>query len=419
MGKYWVWLLAILMGWSVYVSAKEDLLIPHRDVLVRDPTLTLRSVVAAAIHQYPRSHVVKALEEESGAWQKRTKGLLAGPVMLGATYSGDQIGDDTGQWSIDTDLTFMIWKWGQRAAAKQVAGRAARHAQFYRRALGLQVAGLVREALWDLQLKKVDYETARKVLAVNQQLTDAVRKRVEVGDLPRTDLLLAETHLLQRRAEAVASEAEWMHARRRYLNLTRLERAPVSFTESLSDKQAIDLEHPLLAAVTARLEEEKARVEWTKYESDTGNQQVYFTVGSHHEHTERGGQTINGMVANLTVPFGGGNYQAPNVASVRTALAEAEAERGELFRRLERELHEAEHALEIAQVQKAQAEARHKLAAENLELGRKAFAAGEMNLIDLLKIQLMAQAALRDLEAWRVKAEREVARYNQAVGEMP
>ncbi|HHJ37905.1 MAG: hypothetical protein AXA67_07895 [Methylothermaceae bacteria B42] len=419
MGIVTAWIMVLLMGWSASVYAEEALLMPHHDELTYDPALTLGDVVAATEKVYPRSHLVSALEEESSAWRKRAGGLLAGPVMLGATYSGDQVGDDTGQWSIDTDLTFMIWKWGQRAAAKQVAGQAVRYAQAYRRALKLQVAGLVREALWDLQMKKVDYETARNVLAVNQQLTDVVRKRVEAGDLPRTDLLLAQTHLLQRRSEAVAAEAEWMHARRRYLNLTRMDRAPASFAETLTDRKAIGLDHPLLAAITAKLEEEKARAEWTKFESDTGNQQVYFTVGSHHEHTERGGQTINGMVANLTLPFGGGTYQAPNIASARTALAEAEAERGDLFRRLERDLHEARHALEIARVQKQQAEARHQLAAENLALGRKAFEAGEMNLIDLLKIQLLAQEAQRDLEAWRVKAKSAVAQYNQTVGELP
>ncbi|GAB4354676.1 MAG: TolC family protein [Methylohalobius sp. ZOD2] len=397
----------------------DSLLIPHVDELEYDPALTLGEVVQTTVTHFPRTHLARAFDEEARAWDRRANGWLAGPTLFGVTYSGDQVGDDSGQWSLDTDLTFMIWKWGQRAAAEEVAGEAARYARHYRKALHLQVAGSVREALWDLELKRVTYETADQVLAVSEKLTEAVRKRVDAGDLPRTDLLLAKTDFLQHRSRAMSAEAEWMHARRRYLNLTRIDRAPADFEEALSAKQSISVEHPLLAAASARIEEEKARLRFTRFESDTGNQQIYFSVGSRHEHTTRGGPSLNGIAANLTVPFGGGTYQAPNVAAVRTALAEAETRRGELYRKLERDLHEAEHILQVDRVQLEQAKTRRQLAESNLDLSRKAFEAGEMNLIDLLKVQVFAQEALRDAQRWRVQVQRDIARYNQAVGELP
>lgn len=408
-----------LMIWIDVAGAEDDLLIPHRDVLVYDRDLTLAEVIETTVENFPKSQLAKALKAEADAWQRRAKGFLAGPVMLGTTYNGDQVGDDSGHWLIATDLTFMIWKWGQRHAASLMAGQATRYAQLYRQALTLQVAGMVREALWDLQLKRVDYQTSKKVLALSDKLTAAVRRRVAVGDLPRSDLLLAETDLLERQSEAVTAEAEWMHARRRYLNLVRMDRAPAQFEESLGERKAITADHPLLAAASARIDEEKARAQWTRYESDTGNQQIYFSVGSTHEHSERGGQTDHGIAANLTVPIGGGSYQAPNVAEIRTAVAEAEAQRGELYRSLEQDLHEAEHNLLVAQNQSQRAQERQRLAQTNLELSRKAFAAGEMDLIDLLKIQLMAQQAERDRAQWQVREKLGIARYNQTIGILP
>jgi len=401
------------------VWAGEDLLVPHVDELRYDPNLSLGEVVEAALLNFPRTRLADAYQERARAWDRRSGGILAGPVMLGASYNGDQVGDDSGNWGIDTELTFMIWKWGQKQAASQVAEQATRFAGQYHRALALQVAGLVREALWDLKKKHSDYEILRKVYRFSDQLTEAVRKRVESGDLPRTDLLLAETDLLKHRAEALSAEAEWMHARRRYLNLTRLNKAPEAFEETLSDINAINADHPLLTAVSAKIEELTALVRWSRYESDTGNQQIYFTIGSFHQHAQKGGPTTHGLSASLTIPFGGGGYQAPNVAEHSVSLAEAEVERGELKRRLERDLHEAEHNLQVDRVQLEAAETRRQLARRNLDLAHQAFRAGEMSLIDLLKLQVMTQTAIRDARRWQIQVKHDVARYNQAVGVLP
>ncbi|HEB77293.1 MAG TPA: TolC family protein [Methylothermaceae bacterium] len=408
-----------LLGAAIAGRTQENLLVSHFDELRYDPALTLAEVVEATLANFPRRRLISAFRQEARAWQRRADGLLAGPVMLGTTYSGDQVGDNTGAWNIDTDLTFMLWKWGQRSSAGQVAQLAARHAALYQKALALQVAGLVREALWDLRLKRIRYQTARKILAVEERLVAAVRRRVEAGDLARSDLLLAETDLLQRRAEAVTAEAEWMHARRRYLNLTGMNRAPERFIETRSEIGSITEEHPLLIAAGARVEELKAKVRWSRFESDTGNQQIYLSIGSRHAHAERGGPTTHGIGANLTIPFGGGRYQAPNVAAEAVALAEAEAERAELKRRLQRELHEAEHALQVDAVQLEAAETRRRLAEQNLKLARQAFRAGEMALIDLLKIQKLAQEALQDARYWHVRLQQDEARYNQVVGVLP
>ncbi len=398
---------------------EEKLLVPHFDELIYDPDLSLSEVVETTLADFPRTFLAQAFTEEAEAWRRRAHSFLPGPVALAGNYSGDRIGDNTGNWAIDTELIFPLWKWGQQAVANQVTETATHYAQAYRRGLRLEVAGLVREALWDLKLREVEYAAAREVLALSERLLMQVRRRVEVGDLARADLLLAETDFLKARTEAVAAEAEWMHARQRYRNLTRIERAPANFEETLKPKPTISPDHPLIFALTVRIEEEQARMQYTRYEADVGDQQILLSLGSRHEHVARGGESLNSIHARLSIPIGGGAYQAPNVAAVRTALAEIEAQRGELFRRLEQELHEAEHLLEVDQVQVEQAEMRRKLAKTNLELSRKAFAAGEMDLIDLLKVQVMAQEALRDAERWRVKVKRDIARYNQVVGELP
>ena len=407
------------IGWAEgrLPAFPETAIVPHFDALVYDPKLSLSEAVEMALANFPRAVTLKAFGEEAKAWQRRAGSVFPGPLALAGDYNG-ATGDNAGNWAISTELIFPLWKWGQQATAQRVTEKALEYAEAYGRGLRLEVAGLVREALWELKLKEVEYAAARKILELSERLFAQVKRRVEVGDLPRTDLLLAETDLLKLKSEAVAAEAELMHARWRYRNLTQSDKAPADFEEVLKRKP-LTPEHPLIFALTLKIEEEQARMQYARYEADVGDQQILFSVGSHHEHVARGGEILNSLNARLSIPLFGGGYQAPNVAAIRVAVAELEAQRAETYRQLERDLHEAEHLLQVDQIQLEQAEIRRKLAEANLELSRKAFEAGEMDLIDLLKVQVMAQEALRDAERWQVQVKRDVARYNQVVGELP
>ncbi len=51
-------------------------------------------------------------------------------------------------------------------------------------AVKLRVAGLVRNALWNIALANLSYEQAKTELAITDQLLAKVQRRVELGDLP-------------------------------------------------------------------------------------------------------------------------------------------------------------------------------------------------------------------------------------------
>ena len=51
----------------------------------------------------------------------------------------------------------------------------------------MEVAGLVRDALWTLRLMENRRELARQIYEVAEKLTAVVRRRVELGDLARAE----------------------------------------------------------------------------------------------------------------------------------------------------------------------------------------------------------------------------------------
>ena len=90
-----------------------------------------------------------------------------------------------------------------------------------------------------------------------------------------------------------------------------------------------------------------------------------------------------------------------------------------MLRRLEQGLHEAEHELDVDRVELSLAEERQSLSEQYFRMSRIGFQAGEIQLIDLLRIQSRTEAAIRNARERSIRLERDIARYNQAVGELP
>ena len=121
----------------------------------------------------------------------------------------------------------------------------------------------------------------------------------------------------------------------------------------------------------------------------------------------------------VTVPFGGSAHLAPQVAAVNVELNRLIAEREQLSRDLEQAHHEAEHNLEVNRVELGIANELKQVAEDHLKMTQASFSVGEINLMDLLRIQSRTQQAVLNAKQRSVMLQRDIALYNQAVGVTP
>jgi outer membrane protein TolC len=121
----------------------------------------------------------------------------------------------------------------------------------------------------------------------------------------------------------------------------------------------------------------------------------------------------------VTVPFGGSAHLAPHVAAANVELNKLLAEREQLFRDLDQAHHEAEHNLEVNRVELVIANNLQQVAEEHLKMTQLSFSVGEINLMDLLRIQSRTQQAVLNAKQRAVTLQRDIAFYNQAVGVTP
>ena len=410
-------LLLLCVGLWLGAGYAEELMVDHLDPLPYDEKLSLKQVVDATFEKYPQGSMIGALKDESQALTRRTDSLIAGYPMIYLQWIDDRLLSNQGVMQIQTGYQIPIWMWGQRSASRQVAEEAEKSANQFSIALKHEIAGLVRESLWNLLLMENRRGLAQQVYDLSKQLFATVQRRVELGDLARSDELMAESDLLDKKSQLTLAEAEVMHARKAYMNLTRLDRAPKLFEEKRSSTAEIQEQHPAIAAANAVIERAQAEVEFTRL-SKQGNQPSIL-IGTQNERFEGQSNINNETNLVLQIPIGGDSWNAPFVAQANVALTQKVADRAGLMRRLEKALHEAEHNLEVDRATLEIANQRKAIAETHLNMSRLAFEAGEIQLIDYLKIQATSQAAIRDAMERAIMVQRDTAFYNQVVGIVP
>ncbi len=408
-------LVLILLAVDVAIAEPKPT-VSHNDPIEIDNTLTLTKVVDLSIEKFPDMAWVQSLEDEATALKERGESWTAGPAQAGLRYQNMTSGT---VHYVDATVQVPLWNIGQRDAEKERGIRAGNNADLQSKATKLRVAGLVRAALWDIDLQKIRYDQAQAEIDIYEQLLAKVERRVELGDLPRADLLLAQTELLQKLATFTQAEAELMHARKRYSNITQLTKAPAEYKEKLSPIKKVEFSHPAFVAVNGEIERKQAEINALKL---VGSGQTNVTVGVNSDRTQnndpRSNKTESFNIA-VNIPFGGEQHFHPQIAALNVELNRLIADREQLFRSLELAQHEAEHNLEVNQAELEISDEMKKIAEQHLKMMQLSFSVGEISLMDLLKTESRTQQAILNAKERALMIERDIALYNQAVGVMP
>lgn len=401
---------------AVPCLAKDFQIVEHYDSISIDPQLTLTDVVDITLQEHPEGKLIPAMEQEVEALRRRGDSWLAGAPSASFYYVDDTLGADIGKREIDADMEFPLWNWGQRSAGQHLAESAKIASGLRVEVIKLRIAGWVREALWGITLEENRHEMALKAYEVSKKLVNTVKRRVELGDLPKSDLLLAQSELLQKKTELVNAEAEKMHSRKHYSSLTLLEKIPAEYSEEQSQSHDITSQHPVLTMMGAMIKRKKAELNWVKSE---GSGQTILALGAKSERDSREEDSITGMSVAINVPFGGSAHLAPDIAEANLELTEALAQRDQMYRSLEKAMHKAEHVVEIDKSTLNISEEKEKIAREHYKMAKLSFDSGEINLMDLLKIQARTYDAIKEASENAIKLQRDIAFYNQAVGVLP
>jgi len=407
--------LCLIIGFGS-VRAEEETIVGHVDLIIPDAQLSLSGLITQTVEKYPDFALIEALHQESETLHERGSSWVSGAPQISAIYKDDFAGSQLGAYEFDGSVQVPVWNWGQRDAGLQLAEQAKQNAGNQLTLVNLKVAGLVRASLWRIKLEDLRYDMAKKIFAISNQLLNTVQRRVELGDLPRSDFLLAQSELLEKKVNLIHREAEVMHARKAYYFLTQTHKIPANIEETQSTQLSISEQHPALIAVNTKIAKKKAELEWIK---SAGSGKTTVSIGGVSERGAILDIPINSISFGVNIPFGGAAFLAPKIAAANRQYIAAEAEKMHLYRALLAQLHEAEHELEVEVIELDISKQLNANAKEHLKMANLSFSAGEINLTDFLRVQTRAHNAIKKAQESGLRLQRNIAFYNQAVGVMP
>jgi len=337
----------------------------------------------------------------------------------GDWYGGARAGTGT---ETEIGLSVPLWMPGQRGAARAAAGADVAWAEANLAQARLDVAGRVREAAWEIAARQATQEQVRAKVGFLAKLATDVERRVTAGDLARSDALAARADQLAAEAELADAERELHDSVARWKVLTGLETLPDA--SEIENESHADVDSLLARAgtppslVAAEKAVQRAEAELKAVRRSLGTPPE-LTLGAKDEADGPGAVGERSLVMELRIPLGLGARRSLARAQAQTGLDVAQAELAIARSRYAAELEAAKLAIVLADRQLDSESRRADLLAERVRLMEQAFAAGEIDLAELLLTTRYSAEA--DADRARRHAEHGLAhaRLLQAIGMLP
>ncbi|PKO47951.1 MAG: hypothetical protein CVU29_00800 [Betaproteobacteria bacterium HGW-Betaproteobacteria-22] len=389
--------------------------VEHWDALAVNPNLSVAEVLEKTYARNPKQALLNSRNSVVTSKQLMANAWLPTAPALGFAHQNDTLGSGRGEREWQAELELPVWLPNQRNNRHKVADDSRFNLNASQTSTRLQVAGQLRDALWDVAFNENNLALAQHMLSLANQLQSDVEKRHSAGELAKTDVMLAQQERLRAEKEQLRAEAELMHARYRYYLLTGLREIPANFEEQQSLLENYS-QSPIWLEAESKVNLAQSERALAQIESRE-HMQVLLNMRSVKGGFDNAANESVGV--KLRIPFGGEARSAPIKAAAELELGNALTERESLRMALEAAMHEAEHNLNVSKAELVLAGKQNEIAQENARLGEKSFRLGESDLVSLLRVQSQAFEAARAYSTRQIQLKWDIARYNQTVGVLP
>ncbi|MGW8393214.1 TolC family protein [Pseudoduganella sp. HUAS MS19] len=378
------------------------------------PQASLQAMVESAWQRSPQARTLLARQDEASAEQELAASWLAAAPVVELSQRSDRWSGQRGSRESEVALSTTIWTPGQKARRAAYARAYAAELDAQVRQARLELAGQVRSRLW--QALAAQEQAAEKLLLQQhlQQLAQDVQRRVEAGDLPRSDALLAQQELVQAQSGLIAARGNARAALARLTVLTGQATLPPAVAEALPPSA----EPAPVRMHAAQAAEQRARAAIAAAAAQPSAAPT-IALAMRRERDGAQGPNARSIGLALQIPLAGRQRNRPLEAAAATQLATASAELAQTKAQLDAERAEAQNGVQDAQAGLQLAEQRAAAAQEHARLLDRAFALGERSLPELLRSRIQEHEALLALSQQRIALGQAIAGLNQALGIIP
>ena len=392
--------------------------------------LSLRAAVEQAWQRSPLARTLDARQDEAAAGRALAQSWLGAAPTLGLAERSGRWTGRREQHETEISLAAPILLPGQHSARLQLAASSADELQARLRQARLEIAGTVRARLWEAAAARELLAEKEGHLHHMEDLRSEVKRRVQAGDLARSDGLLADQEVLAAQGEAATARSRAREALNRFKLLTGMPDLPPADPEPLPELLPEPRPHPTSEPTpeplaeqhfrlgAARAAEQRARAAVALASASVqGPPTVSISMRRERDGPFAGPERSVGIA--VQIPMGGKLRNRPAETRAATELATASAELAETQAAIGIEAAQARAQLADATEGLQAALARVAAMREHTALFQKAFNHGERGLAELLRSRTLSHEAEVGLRQHQIALGQAHAQLNQALGILP
>lgn len=399
---------------------------------------TLHAAVEQAWLRSPLARGLEARQDEAAAGNALAQSWLAAAPTLGLSERSGRWTGRSEQHETEISLAAPVLLPGQQSARRQLAAASAGELQARLHQGRLDIAGAVRARLWEAAAARELQAEKEGHLHHLEELRADVKRRVQAGDMARSDSLLADQEVLAAQGEVAAARGRAREALNRFKLLTGMPDLPALEPEPLPETETAAIPGYQTGAVpgglaggmagaqaeqhvrlhAAQAAEQRARAA-VGLASSSAQGAPTVSLSMRRERASAFASPERSVGIAVQIPLGGKLRNRPAETRAATELATASAELAETQAAIGIEAEQARAHLGDASEGLQAALARVAAMREHAALFQKAFNHGERGLAELLRSRTLAHEAEVGLRQQRVALGLAHAQLNQALGILP
>jgi len=381
--------------------------------------LTVRLAFESALSLDPEIQAqgkrLAALEARRSA----ANAFTAAPLSVEGSYRTDRNYNNQGLRELELGLSAPIWNWNERSRTQALRDSEIELAKKQLEQTKLELAGLVRQTLWDTLAANLDVEIAQARTKTAKELMVDVDRRVMAGELAQTDFYQASALYAQSKADlgralGALGDLSAEYAAMIGLPVSTLSRIQTESTDIPNGLKPLD--HPALKLAQAQLNAQQRQADLVQTQA-RANPELGLAVIS-----DRGAfssTSEKSLVVSTRIPLGNSSEYQSRVLQAESDQLAAQALLVKTQRSVVARGRAAEGNLDMFSQLKTSALEQADLADKTYRLYRRSFDLGETDLPTLLRFEQQAFEANRLARKSAVEYAAKVSAYKQALGLLP
>ncbi len=358
----------------------------------------------------PEQQITQSIQALHKTNQSYSDSWTAGDVDLIVHHENDALtgNEDYQNWQVGVE--FPLWLPSQKNAQKQIAASYGQELSAQQTYLRWLASATLRKLVWRFQSARIELDAARSALEKSRSLEQKVKLKVNAGESPKLDLLLARKAVLKQQNQLVQKQSALAIAQNQFHQWTRSSHLPEKIQER--PKALMPLEqHPEIVNLMSKLQLSEAQLQKTRSFKQNSPRLFLGAQNDKDKNTEN-----TSLMFEVSIPLGVNPGYSPKLAQEKRNVYEKQAVLDKAKIQLEQDVFKARQLLASAKQGIHFSMHQYELSKEALMMSEQAYQLGETNIQNLLLVQQQTAEAKLNYQLVQARSGEAIANLNQISG---